>query len=238
MSHCVHPSKGFVLFDNVVLHVLILFVLLSALFIFYIQKLTSEGFNTEFNHVVDEIIEPGKIKEILEKRETLTNDSLAKLLKIKKVNSNVQSQLTSMVDYLKKLTPDDIKGIKSGFKKVSDNYKSNEDPLRKENNEGVKTQIIIVIVFLIIIAFIVNVMSRKFGNCGILKHLGIELLIVFLFIGGIEFWFFTNVAKKYVPVHLDVMVKTFKEKMVQIIGTVPPSDPKINPSSSSSSSSS
>jgi thiosulfate reductase cytochrome b subunit len=64
MTHCVHPSKGFVLFDNVVLHVLILFVLLSALFVFYIQKLTSEGFNTEFSNIVDEIVSPDMINKI------------------------------------------------------------------------------------------------------------------------------------------------------------------------------
>jgi len=298
MTHCVHPSKGFVLFDNVVLHVLILFVLLSALFVFYIQKLTSEGFNTEFSNIVDEIVSPDMINKILEKRSTLTNDSLAELLKIntpssetnslftktlqylktstpaqintltddsfatalgitnpsvksklelgltlkyikslkedqltniltedslasnigiKKSNSKVQSQLTSLVEYLKNLKPEDLKNAKSMFTKMSDNYKSNEDPLRKETNEGVKTQMIIVVVFLVIIAFIINILSRKFGNCGVLKHLGIELLIVFLFIGGIEYWFFTNVAKKYVPVHVDILVKTFKERMVQII---------------------
>ena len=216
--NCIRPSKGFVLFDNVVLHVLILFVLLSALFVFFIAKLTSEGFNHEFTNIVDSLIAPDDIKEIIKNKNDITIDQLGKYLKLNNISDpKVKIQLTVLQEYLKNLNPDDVKNTKSFFEKFANNYLSTEDPLRKQTNDDVKTQIIIVVVFLIIIAFIVNVMSRKFGNCGVLKHLGIELLIVFAFIGGIEYWFFTNVAKQYVPVHADVMVKTFKERMVEII---------------------
>ena len=216
--NCIHPSKGFVLFDNVVLHVLILFVLLSALFIFFIVKLTSEGFNHEFTNIVDQIVNPGELKEIIKKKNDITIEQLGKYLKLKNIlDPKVIIQLTALREYLKNLKPEQLESFKSGFTKLSNNYASTEDPLRKETNYGVKTQIIIVIFFLVLISIIINVLSRKFGNCGVLKHLGLELFIVFAFIGAIEFWFFTNVAKKYVPVHVDVMVKTFKERMTEII---------------------
>jgi len=50
--------------------------------------------------------------------------------------------------------------------------------------------------------------------CQVLTKLTIELVIIFAFVGYIEYWFFTNVAFKYIPVKPDLLTKTFKKFMV------------------------
>ena len=58
----------------------------------------------------------------------------------------------------------------------------------------------------------------KMGNsCGVLKHLSIELLIIFTCVGAIELWFFKNIASKYIPVKPDVIILTVKEKILSLI---------------------
>jgi len=214
MNSCKKAFSGFVLFDNVVLHVLILFSLLSCLFLFYISKLTSKSINDTLAQNIDSAIDPKEIKKILNE-ETNNTEYIDQLVGsvsgtpdwlISLLNPNIVKFLTKI-----------RQPISDMFKVLSDNFSSNEDPLRKQTNKGIVIQICLVIGFLLLITIIINVMSVKSGTCGVLKHLGIELLIVFILIGIIEVWFFMNVASKYVPVTPDIIVKAFKEHMNSII---------------------
>ena len=67
---------------------------------------------------------------------------------------------------------------------------------------------------MIFIAIVINIL--KWSPC-VLKKLGIELLVTFLFVGFIEFWFFTNIAKQYIPVYPDIIVKSFQEQINSIL---------------------
>ena len=208
---CRKVSENFLLGDNVVLHILILFALLSALFVFYISKLTEKGFNDEFKTIINEMLNPNDIREILEAKSDLTKLKE----KLKKYFSS--DKVYTLAKYISELKETEFDNVSSFFNKVNLNYKKDQDRLRKENNSRLHQQMILIIGFFIVLAIVINFLSVKFGNCGVLKHLGIELLIVFLFVGGIEYWFFTNVASKYIPVNPDVLTTSFKEHINELI---------------------
>ena len=77
----------------------------------------------------------------------------------------------------------------------------------------------IVIGFLIVIAFIINIIPVNFLNYCNDSILGIvgELVCVFVLIGCIEAWFFNNVAYKYVATKPSLIVQTFKDKLLSVL---------------------
>jgi len=177
MDKCKIPSHNFVLFDNVLLHVLILFTILTCGFIFYISKITYTEFNDKFVKIIDENINPDVIKSTLnEKYPNMPN-------------------------------------LSNFFSAVSKNYLNTQDQLRNSVNKKITQELIIIIVFLLIVVIIVNYLSRKANYCGILKHLALELVIIFSCVGGIEYWFFNNVAMNFVPVYPSTLVTAFKNKI-------------------------
>ena len=64
MESCQKSPKSFTLVNNVFLHVLILFTILSALFILYISKLTTDGINKEFINIVNNAFSPTELSKI------------------------------------------------------------------------------------------------------------------------------------------------------------------------------
>jgi hypothetical protein len=208
---CKKVSDRFLLGDNVVLHVLVLFALLSGLFVFYIAKLTEKAFNHEFTALIDESLNPNELKEIIEARTDLT------LLKEKLKKYFSSDKIDILATYMNELKETQFNNASAFFDKVNLNYKKDQDRLRKENNRRIHEEIILIIGFFIILAIAINFLSIKFGNCGVLKHLGVELLVIFSFIGAIEYWFFTNVASKYVPVNPDVLTKSFQSHINELL---------------------
>jgi len=208
---CKKVSENFLLGNNVVLHILILFVLLSSLFVFYIFKLTEKGFNDEFITLINESLNPDELKDIIQSKSDLTK------LKEKLKTYFSSDKVDTLAKYINEMKETEFNNVSTFFNKINLNYKMDQDRLRKENNSRLHQEIILIIGFFIVLAITINFLSVKFGNCGVLKHLGIELLIVFLFVGGIEYWFFTNVASKYIPVNPDVLTTSFKEHINELI---------------------
>ena len=228
MESCRKPSHSFVLFDNVVLHVLILFVILTILFIFVISKLSYNEFNTEFNKQLDDILNPDIVKKIIddfkgkELTPTITADGISYDLAVTKLaedlglnlnDPGVKQGLIDLLVYINNpalFNPDTTGDL---FRKLSSNYSSNSHKLRESTDNSIYMQIAMIIGFMIFLAFIINFLSVKFGNCGILKHLGVELLAVFTLIALVEVWFFMNVGMKYIPVHVDVFIRTIQDQI-------------------------
>ena len=117
------------------------------------------------------------------------------------------------------MQPNDISSLKNFLTCAVTNFSTNEHKLREETNRKVYEEIALIIGCLLIIAIIINVLPRMMGNyCGVLKHLAIELLVIFACVGVIEFWFFTNVATKYVPVGPTVIISTVQSKINKLLG--------------------
>jgi hypothetical protein len=181
-----------------------------------IAKLETDSINKEFNSIIDSFINPENIKELIINRES--KEALAPLIAAKlKINTADPEQakiLDSVTDYVSKMSESDIAGLKRFLKSMQNNYLKNSHPLREETNRRVHEEMVLIIFFFIVIAVMIYMFASKMGNyCGFMKHLAIELLVIFGCVGAIEFWFFTNVAIKYVPVKPDVIVGTFKKTL-------------------------
>jgi len=216
-SACVKTPENFILFDNVVLHVLILFTILSVLFIFVIEKLSTYEINKQFITMIDTFVNPENIKELILNR--TSPETLKKLIatrfNIDTTNSEQVVLLESIYNFISSMVESDIAGLKIFLTNIINDYNTNEHALRKANNDKVHQQIFMTIVFFVILAFIVYILSQYSGKyCGFMKHLSFELLVIFACVGGIEYWFFTNVASKYVPVKPTVIISTFKESLL------------------------
>ena len=204
---CSKTPDSFILFNNVILHVLILFMIISCLFIFIITKLTNDHINELFIHMIDTFVNPDKLKEIfLNKNTNLLKPQLIQILKIDTADPAQVIILDKIIVFINDSKKPDINHF---LTTLINDYSSNKHPLRTQINDSVYIEIYIIIAFFIIFAVLVNTLNM--GNyCGVLKKLSIELLIIFSFVGIIEYWFFNNVASKYVPVKPDVIISTFK----------------------------
>ena len=165
---------------NLYLHVLILLSFLTIFFIMYISKLTTSAFEEEVSSLIkDNLGEP--LQTIVDWKEN--NYPL-------EFN---EEQDTIFVDI--KNNADNI------ITKLQTIYKQPYG-LTEAKNEGlfnlIKTINVILWIFFVFILLVVN-------NCANLsiKNLSLlilENLVVFTFIGSIEYIFFTQIAFKYVPV--------------------------------------
>jgi len=221
MDTCVKTPHNFILFDNVVLHILILFSILAGLFYFLIAKLETASINGEFIIIIDKIIDPDAIKEIIKNRANADElkNLLIKYLKLDKSNPLQLILLKDLTEFVNTTTDIDVDNLKVMLDKYINDYNVNAHSLRAETNKRIQEEIFIVIGFFILLAVVIYIMSRYSAKyCGFMKHLSIELLIIFACVGGIEYWFFTNVASKYVPVKPTVIMETFKQTMLNKLG--------------------
>lgn len=190
LPSCKKISNNFLLFDNTVLHILILFTLVSCLFIFFISGLTENHINEQFLKLIDNNFSSNQLKSFIGSNKTLTNliNSFDKT-KTKNLLTNMYSNLTN-----------------------------NENELRISINHEIIYKILMIISSLILISIILIFFQFKIGCFSEqFIHLIVELLIVFSLVGYIEYWFFTNVALKYIPVYNTTMISVFKEKMLKLI---------------------
>ena len=217
MNSCVNTPHSFILFDNVVLHILILFSILAALFYFLISKMTFDHINGEFIHIIDKIVDPNAIKEILTNRKNTDKlkTLLIKYLKLDKSNPLQLVLLKDLTEFVNTTTDNDVNVLKKTLDKYINDYNVNAHSLRAETNKRIQEEIFMIIGFFVILAIVIYIVSRYSAKyCSFMKHLSIELLVIFACVCGIEYWFFTNVASKYVPVKPTVIMETFKQTML------------------------
>jgi hypothetical protein len=242
-GNCEEISPKFLLFNNILLHCLILFIILAALFKYIIAPLATRSINGEFIEIINILLKPEVIQKIINNKNSrpVLQAQLQKLLNINMANPTQVAILNKVMDYIINTNPDQIKDL---FQNLANNYAAHETDLRVKQNEGMYKKLFTIIILMIIIAIVINIFPKLFGNkCTGIKHLGIELVAIFLCVGIIEFWFFMNIGKKFVPVMPSVITQTFKDKMMDLVNE-PPAPEYIpiskhetsSPSSSSSSS--
>ena len=200
MNSCKKPNGSFLLLNNVVLHVLILFILLSALFVFYISKISSDSINGIMSDNIDTFFDPEYIKSLYSQDISNNTSEIDNTIKseldepYKTAFNSLQGTLNPIItNFLNKIK----KPFGTMFQTLADHFSSTPGPLRENINKGVIEKILLVVGFLTLIVVILNILSAKSGHCGVFKYIGMELLIGFLLVMVLEFWFFTNVASKF-----------------------------------------
>ncbi|MDB4726520.1 hypothetical protein OAF54_03695 [bacterium] len=94
------------------------------------------------------------------------------------------------------------------------NYYSKPEPAVEIQNRNLFLISIMVSVFLVII--VVGAMVLLHVSCGYcvnLKELILENVVIFAFIGSIEYMFFKQIASKYIPIKPDYLVQSFIDQL-------------------------
>jgi len=81
-QQCKNIPKKFVLLNNISLHILILFIILSSLFVFYISKIESDAINDEITGYINKF----DLKQIDPKYKTYITDYITEMIKTDKNN--------------------------------------------------------------------------------------------------------------------------------------------------------
>jgi len=164
---------------NGVFHVLILFTFLSILFFALVSTIEKQNFEEQIQGQVDSSIKSA----------------------FKTLSSEEKDKISSIIN-------NDLGGEETVFDVGIDNY-SKPKEVTVEHNKWVKITAISIILMIFLSLFLVlTVLSfscnKNIGLLGILK----ENIITFIFIGLVEYLFFTYVALKYIPVLPSTMMTT------------------------------
>lgn len=155
---------------NVLIHVIILFTFLSALFFIYISKVEGAAFRNELG----DIIENGIDKLAANNPELIGN----------------------------------FQGLEPIIDKLIPIYNKPSQYVMQHNITVKFTAVFVILILFAVILTIVLVESLDCKrNVGI-SRLVVENVIIFAFIGIVEFVFFTKVAIKYVPTPPSLLSKT------------------------------
>ncbi len=210
---------------NILLHVCILFSFLTVFFIFYISDLTREHIDSVLSDFIKE--DTPKILKTIDKWDKQFSaftgtknlskfaDTLSKeeIIKGRNLTSEEMDQLGKK--YL--LAPGkgnlDWNELGREAKRMVANNQGVDPGVQKHDRKVRWTAIIITIVlFLLLIGVILYFKFYRKYDIN-LKNILIENVIVFSFVGMIEFFFFTRIAAKYVPVNPGFVGYTVTERL-------------------------
>jgi predicted PurR-regulated permease PerM len=168
---------------NIILHIFILFTFLTIFFFLYISLLEKKELNDQVENIITK----------------QTSDVLSNIDKIdKKINKKPEIQWKEINNISKKLYQNNIK----------------EDPDVSKHNKflfKLALGIIISLFLLIIFLFVYFSYYRKFNINT--KRILLENLIIFSFIGLIEYLFFTYIASTYIPVTPEFFTTTILDRI-------------------------
>lgn len=174
---------------NIILHVLILFTFLSIFFFTYISKVEKKTIKQELDHLIHN--QTDKILTNIDNMFFGVSD-----LPLVKIDWNVADNIADVM-------------IKDSEKRT--------DKIEKHNDNLLRISIgIISGLFILLIGTILFFKYYKGYNIN-LKEILLENLIIFTFIGIIEFGFFMFIALKYVPVTPDVAVVSMIDRLKYLI---------------------
>lgn len=217
-TSCKKPSHSFVLFNNISIHIFILFTILSSIYVFFISKVESKAINEELVNVIKKNLDPENLDKITSKEKQELSDLVNKIEGTLGIPSFISSLINKQVDKVDINESVNKKIIdKELLENLIDQLKSGKNELASTINSKVSEQIVIVIGFLIMLVIIINLLPNRLCQvCNSLYGILGELIFVFSFIGIIEYWFFTNVASKFSPSVPSDMVRMFKEELLKV----------------------
>jgi len=180
---------------NILLHSTILFTVLSILFTQFISNVTSNAINREIEHIINNDIGEihDEIKNIFDEQ---TNNEINK--ERRKILKNEFKTMTKTENYDYYI-----------------NLFSKNDVVRQSINNQVFFYIKIVAVLLIIflIFFIFYSVKTETITQSTVRHIILENVITFIFIGAFEYLFFINVAFKYIPTKPSLLTKSLVDSL-------------------------
>lgn len=189
-------SKSINLIINIILHVLILFSFLTILYFAVIAPLEQKSFEDEIKNQI--------------------KSSLTKQLNDFKDNSEYTKQMCDIINT--KIT--DEKGNEVLVTDQIINNLSNKSPVITEHNKWITgTAIAIISILMIGVIIYVNTLSSTCCKQMNIGYIIKENIITFIFVGIVEYLFFTQIAFKYVPAPpstlVNSLINNFKDSLMK-----------------------
>jgi len=99
------------------------------------------------------------------------------------------------------------------FKYFKSYYSGKNSNLSKNNNLLLKFNIVIIILIFVVL---ISILSVRYFTCNLpisISEILLENIIILILVGGIEYYFFMNIASKYVPVLPSYLPSIVKENI-------------------------
>jgi len=123
------------------------------------------------------------------------------------LNDNITDKKILLTDKLNKVFNASMDLKSFNFDKIKSVF-GMENMERYNNNRLVKTILALVITFFIIMFIISVLVAKSLCTEVSVKELLVENIIIFIFVGMIEFTFFTKIILKYIPGYPSTLSKT------------------------------
>jgi hypothetical protein len=199
------------LYLNILLHVTILFTILSILFTMYISKVSSKIINNEIDIIIKKNIDIDVIENKIKENKKIYDDFIAQFDNSKDINEKIEIENKMKEIY------NIIENLHNEIKKDNNYYDYYYKLFSKENNtrKGINNEIFFYMKFIngmlivFFILFLIYLIKSKSIDNGQIINIFIENILTFLFVGIIEFLFFKNIIMKYVPIEPSLLIKSF-----------------------------
>jgi len=200
---------------NSFIHISILFAFLTFLFLNIIEPLSIHKFQEELDKIINEQIDkliPEKIDltafntNLIYRKKTL--DYITNMLDNYNLNNdknvtNTLSTITTINNFA-----DYCINNQFFYQNIIDTY-SSENFLIKKHNDYVRNNAYYLSIILIVITTIIIIMDKLSNvSCINLTKLFTENILTFMFVGGIEYWFFINYAFKFSPAPPSLLISS------------------------------
>ncbi len=181
--------------SDIYIHTLILFTFLTFLFMFYIVKISKDGFNFHIGEILDNM------------KSNIDNINIGDLIKYKNIDMSLKEFINNST----------IKNniIDINFKNLI-NKINEEDKFVKLNNQNINRTLILINVllwvFIISIVFLYNRVIHGHKSCSVYNKIDwmeelIQNTIVFSVIGAIELIFLQTIIVNFSPVEPSFITK-------------------------------
>ena len=228
---------------NIILHITILFTILTNLYIYYAANKSADIINNNISHIINDQFTnvlnnnsevSTKIRELYTKYTELielynSNTLLQSELNIVKNKiTDISLQLNNLyfinnISSSETSTQFDFNSINQFFKSFSFDYYLNlfntDNQTRKLTNNLLFSNLKIINILLII--FFIIFTGTLYGIGAITLHaimyIFIENIITFIFVGLIEVLFFYNVILKYVPISPSLLISSFISSLKKLL---------------------
>jgi hypothetical protein len=207
---------------NIFLHITILFIFLYVLYVYIINKISSDAFKSEIGNIIDNSIKPNIPLIDLQKYK---NDYNYKISLLNNLNNKFGLSIDANVLLDEKNI--DISAISKIIDSISshtlDRYiqeYSNPHYVTSLNNTSILDNgFYVIIIFTAISILMIATVKISCGSCINITKLIIENVLTFAFVGAIEYWFFMTYASKFVPAPPSLLMRTAIDNIKTLLVT-------------------
>lgn len=198
MSESCIPNKYLVeLGTNTIIHITILFVILSLFFKFYVSGIIKNSAEAELRHLIHENVENSLTN--LHKKQMAAQELMEEQTWINPVNIEIPNIPSAITDRVIK-------------------YYDRPDKTVATNNNWLFRDMFTVTGILCVLSLLIIMVSYLLCNKIDIKHMMLENIIIFTGIGAVEFLFFKFVATKYIPAPPSLMLTSMIDNLGQTLG--------------------